>query len=131
MRRDRPLKAERKTLGSIVKVPDVNVRRTTLSANAGPNAPLLKRIVRYPYALHGTAPKRVDLVPRVALPKRGADPRPSVAASLAADRAPAANGNPLRAVPTRVVIRERPASVDAWLASGGAPDSPASRGGEG
>ena len=124
MRRDRPLKADRKTLGGLVVIPVATVRVTRLSVDAGPNAPLLKRIVRYPYALHGTSPKRIDLVPRVETPKRGVEVRPSVAMLLAPDRAPAANGNPLRTFPTRVVLRDRAPSVAEWIASRPAEESP-------
>jgi len=94
-----------------------DTRNTRHIADPWPNAPLLKRVVRYPFALHVRAPQRQpgrDAVPWEAL-QRETTGSPMVAAL--AERGELIWGNPLKAVPTQVERLPRHQGVDAWLAT--------------
>jgi hypothetical protein len=117
--RDRPLKAERATLGSKVTIPAATTRRNGVVVEPRPNAPLLKRLVRYPFALHGTQPRRHTLMEAVPWGAHGAQPREPVSASFDDLRGGPAVGNPLRAVPTRPPRLGARPTVAEWLDSRG------------
>jgi hypothetical protein len=53
---------------------DQSVERALKAATAGPNAPLLKRLVRYPYALHPVRPERREGRPADVWAERAARP---------------------------------------------------------
>jgi hypothetical protein len=80
-----------------------------------PNAPLLKRLVRYPYRLYTGRPHRRRLVePFTATHLRVEFPMPAARVAREA-RGRMVMGNPLRAHPSRVWRREGLPSVDDWL----------------
>ncbi len=114
--RDRELRAPRKQIGEDFKPTSGETRPNRRTADPHPNAPLLKRLVLYPYVQECAPPKRDkthdrsipwDLVKRVATPSTWqqyleAKPQPII-------------GNPLRNVPIPVHgNRPRPSASD-WL----------------
>lgn len=113
--RDRPLKEPRKELGQLVSVPERSTRRIENVVQASPNAPLLKRLVRYPYALHAVQPRRSTVAEPIPWDALAREPREAVSAVMASVRGERIQGNPLRAVPTRVPRLLPIPTADAWL----------------
>jgi len=116
--RDKELKPERVTPGAALKVLDARVRITRRTADPLPNAPLLKRIVRYPYRLETTYARRSRLYDPLSAIHERLQSLPPVSRLLAESHGPVTLGNPLRSHPLGVEPRTRP-SVEEWL--GGQP----------
>lgn len=113
--RDRPLRQPKQALGEEMRVSSHAVRRNQNTIQPQPNAPLLKRLVRYPYALHATRPRTLKVaepVPWDLLERTVSEP---VSAVTRDARDLSIQGNPLRAVSTTVPRRSRVPSVDDWL----------------
>ena len=92
------------------------VKKASHLANPKPNAPLLKRIIRHPYALEGTASRtRVRLREEVPWKDLVHDERPVMADILAELRTDVTNGNPVADIMAmRDLNRPRP-STEGWL----------------
>lgn len=105
--------------GDIVKLPETKVRPVKLVVKTSPNAPLLKRLVRYPFKLSGTQGKRSAWRTVLQADERRRAPRMAPAMIVRAERDPLIVGNPLRTLERRPGRAPIP-TVDAWLSSGGA-----------
>ncbi len=115
LERDRPLRAPRATLGEDFEGRTGKVRLTWRTADPAPNAPLLKRLVRYPYRQEIQRGRRVTLLEGPNRPQKSVDSFASGVREARAWRVRVAFANPLRAEqPPRVERRERP-SVEEWL----------------
>ena len=116
--RSRPQKEERVIPGSSLRKRDAKVRKVRRTANPRPNAPLLKRIVRYPYRLETTSGRRFQLFePAISERQRVESSAPAMRlAREACGRV--TTGNPLRTYPTRVPRQRTLPSVNDWLAGG-------------
>jgi hypothetical protein len=113
--RDVALRKEREMLGQSVKTRSLQVRFRRVWLTAGPNAPLLKRVVKYPYPMHvdrrmartkfqlglDNLPSRVPLERAM---KVGQDSRGRLI-----------QGNPFKGLDVRPMVRTRPPSVNEWL----------------
>jgi len=116
--RDRTTQPERTAVGETVHLQEVRVRSVRRKANPRPNAPLLKRLVRYPYRLHTGRPHRRQLVePFLSARLRVESSMPAARIAQEA-RGRMVMGNPLRAYPTRLYRRAGLPSVDDWLDGG-------------
>ena len=114
-RRDKPVSAPRVVPGESMKLRTAKVKFRRVHVDAGPNAPLLKRVVKYPYRYDELArPRRtkfeIGLSSRM---KREAFPRPIQI--LETYRGPRVVGNPLRNYSFRADPLQRPPSVQRWL----------------
>ena len=92
--------------------------RWSRSIECGPNAPLLIRIVKYPYAEDVVRPRRKTvfeggLSEREARARNTPSPLPAARAAFG----PITGGNPLRAFPIRHTPLRIP-TVDEWLSEG-------------
>jgi hypothetical protein len=105
--------------GETVKLSETKVRPLKNLAKTSPNAPLLKRLVRYPFKLSGTQGKRSSWRTALQADERKREPRQSPAMIVRSERDPLIVGNPVRTLAHRP-SREALPTVDAWLASGAA-----------
>ena len=113
-RREDEAKPERVLAGDKLVVRETTIRNNKNLANPRPNAPLLKRIVRYPYRQDNGRPRREQVYePTVARePIRSDSFEELVATEL---RYPIALGNPVRILGHAIERRVLP-TVDEWLA---------------
>jgi len=119
VKRDKPLAPVRSVPGEGMKTRSCEIKYRRVPYEPGPNSPLLKRIVKYPYAFEEMGRPR-----RVALPlglsnrqKREAFPRPM--AMVAAFRGTRTIGGPLKALSIRPVPIAKAPPVDQWLVGRG------------
>lgn len=99
-----------------------DTRRTRRTADPSPNAPLLIRIVRYPYRQE-THRGRRRTVFQAGMPRRQhAEQREAPMRSAMVFRGDAVYGNPIKALDIHPSPLPPPPSVDSWLAT--APDRP-------
>lgn len=105
--------------GETVKLSENKVRPLKNLAKTSPNAPLLKRLVRYPFKLSGTQGKRSSWRTALQADERRREPRLSPTMIVRSERDPLIVGNPVRTL-SHHPAREALPTVDAWLASGGA-----------
>lgn len=111
--RDKPLKPPREVLGSLIRAGAFSSRDNRAKVDPAPNAPLLKRLVLFPYRQDTTFPRRApqrepvpwDMLAREALPTM---------AERIAERPRSTRESLVKDAMVRVVRRERP-SLDAWL----------------
>lgn len=111
---------DRTTVGDTIHLREAKVRESWRKAHASPNAPLLKRLVRYPFRLHTSWARRSTLFePASATPLRVDFPEPAMRVAIAA-RGPVLPGNPLRGASTGYRPGQRGAvpTVDEWLTGG-------------
>lgn len=117
--RDRETHPERSTVGETVRLEEVRVRSVRRKADPRPNAPLLKRLVRYPYRLDTGRPRRETLVEPYSAVRPRVEPSLRAARVAQEARGRMGNGNPLRACPTKVRRREGLPSIEDWLGGEG------------
>jgi hypothetical protein len=114
--RDRELRQPREVPGEKVKSVDFKVKKATKTVEPRPNAPLLKRVVRHPYALGTERGKRSTL--REAVPWKMLDREalPSVTTLTRELLEGASLPNPIEVYgsASRIETRPRP-SAEAWL----------------
>ncbi|TNE90773.1 MAG: hypothetical protein EP330_07540 [Deltaproteobacteria bacterium] len=111
--RDKPLKPPREVLGAAVKVGEPKVRDNRAKVHPGPNAPLLKRLVMFPYRqelAYFRRQSRRDPVPWDMLTR---EELPTVV-DLINERPQPVQESIVKSAMVRVVRRERP-SVSEWL----------------
>ncbi|MCO4748103.1 MAG: hypothetical protein KC912_25135 [Proteobacteria bacterium] len=111
--RDKPLKEARAVLGSIVDIKEPKVRASRSRVTAGPNAPLLKRLVLSPYRQDTARPRRGsgrDPIPWDVLDR----PEAQRISAVLAERPEAVQGSVVRPAMVRLVARQR-MSADDWL----------------
>lgn len=112
--RDKPLREERQVLGSSVSVGEPKVRANRARVHPGPNAPLLKRLVLFPYRQDTTFPRRHEVrspIPWDLLARENLETVPMMVAA----RPQPVMGSPVRALMNRVVAREPVESIETWL----------------
>jgi len=116
--RDREVRPVRILPGDKLQVRgEVKIKRPGRMASPAPNAPLLKRIVRYPYREHTARGRRLQVFEPIALVRL--DTTIESAVKIVRDlRDPIALGNPLRVIDrSRVSPDSRVIpSVEQWLA---------------
>lgn len=117
--REKPAPESRTVASKVVaslSLRNSKTKKASHLANPKPNAPLLKRIIRHPYALEGTASRtRVRLREEVPWKDLIHDERPIMAEVLAEFRVEVTNGNPVAEIMAmRDLNRPRPSS-DGWL----------------
>lgn len=103
-------------------VPETTIKRASHLANPRPNAPLLKRVVRHPYAMEGTRGQRYLLRDAVPWAELQRDDVPSIRVVLAEARGEAGPKFPspiLVGWAARSLDRPR-ATSEGWLKAGGA-----------
>lgn len=119
LERDREPPAPRQVVGERVRVIEGGVRATFKKADPRPNAPLLKRLIRYPYRLYTGRPQRVVVFEPISrAPDRVESLQPAMRGAREA-LGTLVTGNPLRREPTGYQRREGLPSVDDWLLGGG------------
>jgi hypothetical protein len=101
-----------------VHLREVRVRSARKKVEAGPNAPLLKRLVRYPYRLDTGRPRRHRLIEPFSMGSRRLELSTPAGQAAREARGRVVLGNPLRAFPSRAWRREGLPSVDDWLDGG-------------
>ena len=111
--RDKPLREPREVVGSVVALPELKVRANRSQARPSPNAPLLKRLVMYPYRQSTTYGRRSAVREPVPWDALARDDRETVA-DIIAERPQPAPGSVVRAAMKRLEPREI-LSVDQWL----------------
>ena len=118
-KRDKPLANTRSVPGESMKLRTCEITYRRVWLEPGPNAPLLKRIVKYPYAL-----EEVGRSIRVAVPKglsarekRESLPKPMQMA--AAFRGVRRTGGPLKGNSLRPKPLPKVPSIEAWLTEKG------------
>ena len=114
--RDKPLREERESPGSKIVYREVKSRHPWRMAEPSPNAPLLKRMVRYPYRQELTWARREQVFEPLSLVDWGLDDRPLAFREAQAERGSQTNGNPLKTHTFRVETRRSTPSVSEWLA---------------
>lgn len=116
--RDREARAVRILPGDKLQVRgEVKLKRPGRMASPSPNAPLLKRIVRYPYREHVARGRRLQVFQPIE--RTRLDTTIESAVKIVRDlRDPIALGNPLRVIDRSRVSRDACVvpSVDQWLA---------------
>ncbi len=117
--REKPAPEPRVVASKIVasiSLRDRKAKNSSHLANPKPNAPLLKRVIRHPYALEGTASRtRIRLREEIPWKDLVHDERPVMGAVLAEFRVDVTNGNPVAEIMAmRDLNRPRPSS-DGWL----------------
>lgn len=118
--RDRDAKPQRVACGEKAVLREATVRRNGHLARPAPNAPLLKRVARYPYALHTERPRKLELRSGVPWADLERDPLPSMRAWGVAEREGRSFANP---VPLVMALRrhDRPRiTAEEWLTGEGA-----------
>lgn len=118
LRRDAPLPAEAPRAGQTVKVPDASTRAAQKLGKTAPNAPLLKRLVRYPYQMSGSKGKRAVWREGVPWSDLAREARLAPLVVVRRERDPVVMGSPLRGFERRPA-REARLSVESWLGSRG------------
>lgn len=115
LHRDRPLKNPRSVAGEKLSSRSCEITYKRVWLDPGPNAPLLKRIVKYPYAMDDIGrPRRTVLYTGLgARQKRSPVPRPIAwVREFVGDRV---MGNPLKRNSLRPKPLDKVPSVEAWL----------------
>lgn len=113
--RDKPLREYKVARETEVKVREGKVRRISKTGQTSPNAPLLKRLVRYPYRQHTVSGRRVAVAEPIPWDALGVEQRPRLAEALADLQSASEWGNPLRLHPApRAEVPRRP-TVAEWL----------------
>ncbi len=113
--RDREGRAPRREPGQTLRGRVVKIRAVWRTADPTPNAPLLKRIVRYPYRLETTYGRRFRVFEAGMIAREHIHSLPPAARVARAARGEMVWGNPLRQEPPRLARRVIP-SVAEWLA---------------
>ena len=114
-KRDKPLREPMPQRESAVVVRVGKTRRPSKMGKTSPNAPLLKRLVRYPYRQHTTDGRRRSCQEPIPWDLLGVEERKPVSDALVELRASLLGGSPLRNEPRpRPEVRSR-ASVAEWL----------------
>ena len=111
--RDKPLREPREVVGSVVSLPEVKIRAHRSQARPSPNAPLLKRLVMYPYRQSTSYGRRQAVREPVPWDVLTRQDRETVA-DILAERPEPAPGSSVREAMQRLVTREIP-SVELWL----------------
>lgn len=114
--RDKELRTPRVVLGEKFALAQPKTRNNTHVAEPRPNAPLLKRIVRYPYAMDGVRGTRKPM--RDAVPWKDLEraPLPNLGEWLAQDRQAPSFPNPVIAGQgLRLIARKPLPTVAEWL----------------
>lgn len=113
--REKEARPERVLAGERVRLRKMTTRTAWIRVRPEPNAPLLKRIVRYPYRLHTTFPRRHKVFEAAMVKReRVGCTRPAARVSQEA-RGVAVTGNPLRTAPTGYRRRGPLPTVTDWL----------------
>lgn len=115
LHRDRPLKSPRTVAGENISSRSCEITYRRVWLDPGPNAPLLKRIVKYPYALEEIGrPRRSVLYKGLGdREQRSPVPHPiAFAREYVGDRV---MGNPLKRYSLRPKPLDKAPSIELWL----------------
>lgn len=116
LERDREPPPPRLLAGSTLKVAATGgTKKARKIADPRPNAPLLIRIVRYPYGLAATRGRRQAAFVAGLVAREGLLERPAILAEARAARGEVVVGNPIRKNPTRVERLAPIPTVAEWL----------------
>ena len=114
--RDKPLREATVIRESSVRVREGKPRRNQHLGKPWPNAPLLKRLVRYPYRQHTASGRRLKVVEPIPWDACRLEGREPVSSALVGLREELKGGSPLRADPAPKPAMPTIPSVDDWLA---------------
>lgn len=118
LERDREPAPLRQVAGEVLHVPVWGPGRNNRKvADPRPNAPLLIRIVRYPYALKTERGRRHTAFEAGVQKREGLLDRPYILREAREARGEPVQGNPIKAVPTKVPRLQAVPSVADWLES--------------
>jgi hypothetical protein len=106
-----------RTYNPKVQLIERKVRVSKLRVDTEPNAPLLSRIVKNPYAETTGSPRRTQVYQPVSLVSVRPSPTPDPVAESRAARGPITAGNPVKTLEIHPDRLLSPPSIDAWLAS--------------
>lgn len=112
--RDKELRAPRSVVGDDLVTREIKVRASGRSVDPAPNAPLLKRIVRYPYRLHPERGIRIVSFESPTFDRGRVESSAPAIREARTWRARATFGSLLRG-PSRPTRREARPTVEAWL----------------
>jgi hypothetical protein len=117
MTRDKPLAVPRVIPGEGMSVRGCEIKYRRVPFEPGPNAPLLKRIVKYPYTFSELGrPRRVPVPMGLdERETREAFPRPM--AMVATFRGVRVSGGPLKSLALRVKPLTKAPSIEIWLSN--------------
>jgi hypothetical protein len=117
--RDKPLRDAPAIRESKVRVREGKPRRIQNLGKPWPNAPLLKRLVRYPYRQHTASGRRTKIADPIPWDACRLETREPVSTALIELRAALKGGNPLRTEPAPRAGMPVIPSVDDWLTRDG------------
>lgn len=113
--REREARPDRVLAGESVHVTERKTKAPHIKVRPEPNAPLLKRIVRYPYRLHTTQGRRTQVFEPVVVARDRAQATPPSGRVAAEARGTLPMGNPLRTASTGYRRRGKLPTVEEWL----------------
>ena len=113
--RDKPLREPMAARESVIRVRKGEFRRNQNMGKPWPNAPLLKRLVRYPYRQHTTDGRRVRVMEPVPWDAGRIESREPASNCLVDLRAALRGGGPLKNEPTPRPHMPRIPSISDWL----------------
>ena len=113
--RDKPLALPRTVPGEAVKARTCEIKYKRVWLEPGPNSPLLKRIVKYPYVFDEMGRVRRSRIPMGLSERKRREPFPRPSAMLKAYRGPIQFGNPIKRFPFRSIPLEKAPPVSDWL----------------
>lgn len=113
--RDKPLREVRVARETTVRTRKGTERRMQNLGKPWPNAPLLKRLVRYPYRQHTTDGRRQTIHEPVPWDAARLEERDPVSSALRGLREALRGGSPLRQEPTPRPAMPPVPTLDAWL----------------
>lgn len=100
-----------------VRLVERTVRVSKLQVQVEPNAPLLARIVKNPYAETTASPRRIVLFEAADLSSPRVPKTPRLVDESRAARGSVTQGNPVKSLDFHPVPLPAPPSIDEWLAS--------------
>ena len=118
-KRDKPLAETRTSPGESLKARSCEIKYRRVPYDPGPNSPLLKRIVKYPYAMDDIGRPKRTVIPMGLSSRQKRESFPRLMAMFAVLRGERTAGGPLKALSIRPVPIQRAPSVDVWLGERG------------
>lgn len=115
--RDKELRQYATGFAGKVKLKDRRVRPTRHTIEPEPNAPLLIRIVKYPYQQEVSYARRRRVYEPSMVVRDRLEPRPTPVADVREFRDQGFMGNPVKAIDLHPAPLPPPPPVDAWLSS--------------
>ena len=115
LHRDRPLKVPRSIAGETVSSRSCEITYRRVWLDPGPNAPLLKRIVKYPYALEEIGRPRRSVLYSGLNAREQRTPVPHPIAMVHEFVGERIQGNPLKRNSLRPKPLDKVPSIESWL----------------